>query len=54
MTEILNIDNLYDTYKWVEPLMPICEICGDDYNLGYYDIDDNFVGCECCITIKGE
>ena len=54
MIEILNIDNLYDTYQWVEKPMPICEICGEEYNVSYLDIDGAFVGCEDCIEIITE
>jgi len=54
MTELLNIENLYETYRLLEIPMPICDICGEEYDVSYRDIDNNFVGCESCVTIKYE
>lgn len=48
MTE-LKIDNLYDTYRWEEPPMPICEICGSEHEYNYIDQNNYIVGCEHCL-----
>jgi len=54
MDNTIDIDSMYDAYRYIEPKMSLCEICGEEYNVAYYDIDNNFVGCDACITISYE
>ena len=36
----------------IEPETPICDVCGKEAEIFYYDKHKDFVGCDECIKIK--